>query len=399
MLSAGLLFIGSVVHAQAPPAIADMLARGEPIRIVCFGDSITGVYYHTGGKRAYPEMLEIALKRIYPKAKVQVVNAGISGHNTRHALARIDRDVLKHKPHLVTVMFGMNDLVGVPLAEFKANMEKIIARCREAKAGVMLCTQNAVLENAGRPNKKLDEFTRAIRDIAREHKLAVADCNQTYLDVRDRDAREFRLLMSDEIHPNMDGHKLLAEVIARTISGKAISLADVPTPRPAIPRTLSLLKAGKPVTVLAMAPYDKLIGPALKTLKPDAKVEVATWPTEGQSLAQIEQHAKKVRKMGMDLVIIAVPLDAKVASDEELIRSFSWVMNWSLSFARQEWDCIAIPPSTATPKLTAAQRRRDQYYRRLIRAQHIDTIIRELGDERPIREVLVNWLKEQAKQP
>jgi lysophospholipase L1-like esterase len=392
-----LLFIGFVVHAQAPPAIADMLARGEPIRIVCFGDSITGVYYHTGGKRAYPEMLEIALKRIYPKAKVQVVNAGISGHNTRHALARIDRDVLKHKPHLVTVMFGMNDLVGVPLAEFKANMEKIIARCREAKARVMLCTQNAVLENAGRPNKKLDEFTRAIRDIAREHKLAVADCNQTYLDVRDRDAREFRLLMSDEIHPNMDGHKLLAEVIARTISGKAISLADVPTPRPAIPRTLSLLKAGKPVTVLAMAPYDKLIGPALKTLKPDAKVEVATWPTEGQSLAQIEQHAKKVRKMGMDLVIIAVPLDAKVASDEELIRSFSWVMNWSLSFARQEWDCIAIPPSTATPKLTAAQRRRDQHYRRLIRAQHIDTIIRELGDERPIREVLVNWLKEQAK--
>lgn len=390
----GLLFVGPAVHAQAPPAIVNMLARGEPVRIVCFGDSITGVYYHTGGKRAYPEMLEIALKRIYPKAKVQVSNAGISGHNTRHALARIDRDVLKHKPHLVTVMFGMNDLVGVPLAEFQANMEKIIARCREAKAEVMLCTQNAVLDGTGRTNKKLDEYSAMIRSMAREHKLAVADCNRAYLDVRDKDAKEFRLLMSDEIHPNMDGHKLLAEVIAKTISGKAISLADVPTPRPAIPRTLSLLKAGKPVKVLAMAPYAKLIGPALATLKPDAKIEVTTWPTDGQSLAQIEQYAKKVRKMGMDLVIIAVPLEAKVASEEELIRAFSWVMNWSLSFAHQEWDCLAIPPSTAA-RLPKSQQQRDALFRRLIRAQHIDTVPRLVDDARPVADIFGQWVQGQ----
>lgn len=34
----------------------------QPITIVCLGDSVTGVYYHTGGHRAYPEMLELALK-------------------------------------------------------------------------------------------------------------------------------------------------------------------------------------------------------------------------------------------------------------------------------------------------------------------------------------------------
>lgn len=398
VFSAGLLVSVAPAFSQVtPPRISDMLDRGDPVRIVCFGDSITGVYYHTGGKRAYPEMLEIALKRIYPKAKVQVINAGISGHNTRHALARIERDVLKHEPQLVTVMFGMNDLVGVPLTEFKANMEKLIARCRDAKAEVLLCTQNAVLDGTGRTNKKLDEYSAMIRNIAKEHKLAVADCNQAYVDVRSKNAREFRLLMSDEIHPNMDGHKLFAEVIARSISGKEISLADVPTPRPAIPRTLSRIKAGKPVKVLAMPPYDKLIGAALMKLDPAAKVEVTTWPTEGQSLVQIEQFSKKVRKMGMDLAVIAVPLDAKVASEEELIRAYSWVMNWSLSFGRQEWDCIAIPPSTAMPKLTDEQRPRDQLYRRLIRAQHIDTLLRADGDERPLIEVLTRWLQDQGK--
>ncbi|MBM4067858.1 MAG: hypothetical protein FJ271_02770 [Planctomycetes bacterium] len=401
-VSGSLILLGAATATSqtALPRTSGKLAGGDdPVRIVCFGDSITGVYYHTGGKRAYPEMLEIALRRLYLRAKIQVINAGISGHNTRHALARIERDVLKHKPQLVTVMFGMNDLVAVPLAEFQTNMEKLIARCRAANAEVLLCTQNAVLDNPGRPDKKLDEFTRTIRAIARQQKLAVADCNQAYRAVRARDAKEFRLLMSDEIHPNMDGHKLLAEVIATTISGKEVSLADVPTPRPAIPRTLSLIRAGKPVKVLAMPPYDKLIAPALMKLDAGAKVEVTTWPIDGQPLTQIEAYARKVRKMGTDLVVIAVPVDSRVNADEELIRSFSWVMNWSLSFARQEWDCIAIPPSTATPKLTDAERRRDQLFRRLIHAQHIDTVPREASDERPIHELLVHWLKEQAKQP
>lgn len=30
----------------------DLLAGGKPVTVVCFGDSITGVYYPTGGRRA-----------------------------------------------------------------------------------------------------------------------------------------------------------------------------------------------------------------------------------------------------------------------------------------------------------------------------------------------------------
>ena len=85
------------------------------MRIVCIGDSITGVYYHTGGMRAYPEMLQIALQKLHPKAAITVRNAGISGDTSKGGLARMERDVLAHKPHLVTIMFGMNDLVRVPV--------------------------------------------------------------------------------------------------------------------------------------------------------------------------------------------------------------------------------------------------------------------------------------------
>ncbi len=35
----------------------DALKEGKPVRVVCFGDSVTGVYYHTGSRRAYTDML------------------------------------------------------------------------------------------------------------------------------------------------------------------------------------------------------------------------------------------------------------------------------------------------------------------------------------------------------
>ena len=51
--------------------VVELLESGsEPVRIVCFGDSITGVYYHTGGQRAWCAMLEIALQQLYPQAKL-----------------------------------------------------------------------------------------------------------------------------------------------------------------------------------------------------------------------------------------------------------------------------------------------------------------------------------------
>ena len=70
--------------AETTRAIGRQLEGGEAVRIVCFGDSITGAYYHSGGTRAWPELLEIALKRLYPGSRVEVINAGVSGSIRRN---------------------------------------------------------------------------------------------------------------------------------------------------------------------------------------------------------------------------------------------------------------------------------------------------------------------------
>jgi len=171
--------------AADDPALAHvriMLETGRaPVRIVCFGDSVTGVYYHTGGRRAWPDMLGIALKEQYPKAKIEVFNAGISGNTTVKALERIDRDVIARKPHLVAVMFGLNDLVNGNRQAYRDNLKTMIRRCRELGAAVALCTLNSVyrtrtfMASAPRPLSVVAEYSEIVRDVARSRTIACRD--------------------------------------------------------------------------------------------------------------------------------------------------------------------------------------------------------------------------------
>ena len=391
---------GTAQTPEAPaPAVSktvELLKAGqEPVRIVCLGDSVTGVYYHTGGRRAYTNMLAIALERLYPAAQVDAFNAGISGHTTLDGLKRLEADVLARKPHLVTVMFGLNDMTRVPLEAFEANLSTIIGRCREAGAEVLLCTPNSVAETPERPAVKLIEYTAGIHRVSEREHAPVADCYAAFEVVRAKDPLAWQRMMSDEIHPNMVGHKYIAETIAAAVSGRSVSLDDVGPPQPSLPRTLALLKEGKPVRVLAMPPYDGFAAATLRTVVPEARVEMTSWPVEGMTLPQLEESAKMVRELKPDLVVVAIPADAKADSQDQFLHAYTWVLNNALSFGYQEWDCMAVVPSVTTPALEGDALERDRLARALIWAQDIGMVERNEGDTRAPEELLAPWFRAQ----
>jgi lysophospholipase L1-like esterase len=372
------------------------LLTGESVRVVCFGDSVTGVYYHTGSRRAYTDMLGIALRRAGPRAKVDMINAGISGHTTVNALARIDGDVLSHKPDLVTVMFGLNDMTRVSLENYRSNLKQIVTKCRDTGAEVVLATPNNVINTSSRPIDKLVQYCDVVREVGREMKLPVCDTYHELDAVRLHDRFDWRLLMSDAIHPNMDGHKRLATAIAQTITGLRISLDDAPAPQPAIAKTLALLREKKPIRVLAMPPFDKLIEPAIRELFPRAEMRVESWPVDGLSLAKIEQDAKtRVRKTKPDLVLIAVPRTAAAETDEAFVNSYAWIMNWSLNFGPPTWDCVVVHPSVAEPNAKSDQR--GNLVQRLVGAQDLSLIDRPLGSKADTSSILRQWLRQQTE--
>ena len=182
----------------------------------------------------------------------------------------------------------------------------------------------------------------------------------------------------------------MAEQLCRTLTGRDASLDDVGPPRDFLDKTTGLLKEGRAVRVLAMPPFDTLIGPALKQLHPNATVEVTPWPTGGKSLVELEQVAKTlVRPMKPDLVVLAIPASATAASDEEFLRAYSWVMNWSLSFGHQEWECVVVHPTVAEPDVAMP---RSELIRQLVRAQDLTLIDRPEGDRSSAESLFVKGL-------
>jgi len=345
-LLARIVFPTSVAGAPSVAQIASQLEAGtKTTHIVCFGDSITGVYYHTGSARAWPDMLGIALQQAYPKAKLEMVNAGISGNTTIKALARIEKDVIAKKPEMVIIMFGMNDVARVKIDDFELNLRDITQKCLDAGAAVILCTPNSVYENPTRPNVKLAAYSDRVRTVAHDFKVPLVDFFKDWSELHQHDPNAWMLLMSEIIHPNLNGHKRFAELITHSLSGKKISLADVEAAPDPLQNTRELLRTGQTVKLLAMPPYDKVIPVALKKGFPDANIEVTSWPVEDQSLAQIRKWSQKIREMSPNLVVINVPPDALTQPDEaDFIRDYGLVLNNSFPFGKRQWEVLAFLP-------------------------------------------------------
>ncbi len=379
--------------------------QGEPVKIVCFGDSVTGLYYHTGGHRAYTDMVGIALQQIYPKAKIEMINAGISGHTTEQGLARMEKDVLFHRPDVVTVMFGLNDLAKYgDLEAYRSNLVKIVKRTRAAGGEPILCTPNSVKTTERRPFEKLVEYCRVVREVAAREKVALCDSFAAFEKMRADDPLAWRLTLSDEIHPNMAGHKAIAEQIAETISGVGTSLEKVGPAQPALAFTLEKLAKGEPVQVIAMPPFDSAVVDALKSVNPAATIHVTPWPTAGKTLADINSDSKRMvrpAKPSPDLVIMAIPRATRPdgMTREEWIHTRYWIVNYSLSFSAATWDLVAVHPSVFDDPVAmrADDAEYDELLRKLTAAHDVSLIDRKDGDDRGAGEIFAEWVKGQVE--
>ncbi|UUO07818.1 GDSL-type esterase/lipase family protein [Blastopirellula sp. J2-11] len=378
--------------------VQQRLADGELTKIVCFGDSITGVYYHSGSKRAWCDMLGIALKIAYPNADLQMINAGRSGHTTVNALARIDRDVIAKQPQLVIVSFGMNDVARVPLEDYQRNMREIIRRCQDGGAKVIVCTPNAVSETEARPEAKLAQYVDAARSIAAGFKLPLVDLFDQWRRIRTEDPLGWSLLMSDEIHPNMTGHLRFAELIGSTISGRPIAFVETPAPLGTLQVTSDRLARKETIKLIAAPPYDTIVPEELKRLYPEAKFDLVVWPAKEQTIAAAAQWAKQIRGLKPHLVIPPLPPQAFAASQDEFIREYQWVLNYSLPQSGGAWDVVPILP-LESPNETARQKKYLGLASRIIAGKDLLFIGRSPGETRSANEIVGDWFAGQKQIP
>ena len=82
------------------------------INIVCHGHSVPAGYFKTpvvDTFNSYPHLLHQELKASYPYAVINVIVTAIGGESSDKGAERFERDVLAHRPDIVTIDYALND--------------------------------------------------------------------------------------------------------------------------------------------------------------------------------------------------------------------------------------------------------------------------------------------------
>ncbi len=208
----------------------------SPFVYVAFGDSITfavnkfGVTNETAFRGRLARRLEEKLGR-----PVRAHNAGVGGDIVPAALERVDQAVVRRRPDLVTMMFGVNDAgfyrpdtdsfadtPRVALDEFRRGYAQLTERILAGGATLVLLTPlpmnrhywgvdlKPYVENG--LNYLVCQYAQAVRDIAQEKGVPLVD-TYAYFDSHPETVD----MVPDGIHPNPEGHRVIADLLTPVV--------------------------------------------------------------------------------------------------------------------------------------------------------------------------------------
>jgi acyl-CoA thioesterase-1 len=187
--------------ARAARPVAPEVPPGASI-IVAFGDSLTAGL-GLAPEDSYPALLQnLLLREGFP---YRVVNEGVSGDTSAMALARVDTAAAR-RAELAIVAIGANDgLRGLPVDEMEKNVREIVRRFEAAGSRVALAGMR-IPPNMGA--EYVEEFEAVFPRVADEMDIPLLPF------LLEGVAADPQLNQDDGIHPNEEGARMVAELVA-----------------------------------------------------------------------------------------------------------------------------------------------------------------------------------------
>jgi hypothetical protein len=203
-------------------------------RVVFYGDSITE-------QRLYSGMTELFVVTRFPKLNVEFTHSGWGGDTVSKAFmgggrdtldVRLQRDVLAHKPTVMTVMLGMNDGHYQPFDQathdnYTNGYAYLLDTVQKGNPGIRFTligpspyddiTRPAHFE--GGYNAVLKGFVAFVAKTSDERRQTFADFNSSLCDVldkaRQKDPQTAQAIIGDRVHPGAAGHLIMAETLLK----------------------------------------------------------------------------------------------------------------------------------------------------------------------------------------
>lgn len=174
-------------------------------KILIIGDSLTEGY-GIEQEFSYPAVLEALLKK--KGHQYDVINGGVSGSTTSSGLTRL-KWFLKSKPKIMILALGANDgLRGIELKKSKKNLEDIIVKAKQLSIQVVLAGMQ-LPPNYGK--EYTGQFKQMYLDLVSKHKVHFIPFLIKGV------AGKPELNIEDGIHPNVEGHIIIANTVYESI--------------------------------------------------------------------------------------------------------------------------------------------------------------------------------------
>ena len=245
-----------LVHLFAVCAISISLVSAEESlkkndRIVFLGDSITAAGVRPTG---YITLASKQIELAYPDLDVELIGAGIGGHKVPDCQERLQTDVLDHKPTIVFIYIGINDVwhwthpkvvargkKGTTPEVFESGLRDMIEKINGAGARVILCTTTVIGEKPDGTNPddgRLDQYADISRRVATETNSQLLDLRKAIIsNLKQNKAENLTqgILTSDGVHMNDAGNKLLSQLVL-----EALEVPSKHSQKPTQPATANL---------------------------------------------------------------------------------------------------------------------------------------------------------------
>ena len=223
----------------------------RPVTIAFFGDSVTQgcfeCYKDKNGNvetvyepsSSYVAKFGSILNKLYPRAHINIINAGVGGDTASNAVNRLERDVLQFHPDLVVVNFALNDsgagVVGID--GYRSSMETILQKILDTGAEAVLLTPalmcNYVSAHIIEPviqrvaqdfvNRMhggvLEQYVNVAVKVAKKMSIPVCDCYTIWKNMQKSGVDTTMLLANYLNHPVREMHWLFAFNLAETLFG------------------------------------------------------------------------------------------------------------------------------------------------------------------------------------
>lgn len=181
-------------------------AAGYPITVGFLGGSITQGSLASRPENCYAYRVYRWWQETFPLSEITFINAGIGGTTSQFGVARVEEDLLSHKPDFVLTEFSVND-ENTP--HFQETYEGLIRRILKSGAALML--MNNVCYDSGFSAEEVHA------EIARHYSLPSVSMKSTLYEALLRREMHNRDITPDDLHPNDRGHALVAEGICHLL--------------------------------------------------------------------------------------------------------------------------------------------------------------------------------------